>query len=297
MYNLLSFAIALIGTSAAAYQDIKTTEVSDLVSIFLAGSGILIHFLEAFSTNNWSVLYSSVSSGTILLLLGGLMYFTGMWGGADVLLIGSVGYLVPVPPEAFYPVLSEFWPFYVTLVFNLFILGGIYSLVYSFYLSYRRQEIFQDFWQEIEDKRRSLVIKSGLFSLTVFSLSFFLLSRVPGTVFNQVLLKSIIFSLIYPFFSLLFRFLKSVEGNMHQEISVDDLEEGDVLAENIEGEDSFLPEKIRGLMEEEVNKLEESDRERVVIKRGLVFVPIFPLTIVISCSFGDIMYYLIHLLA
>ncbi len=85
----------------------------------------------------------------------------------------------------------------------------------------------------------------------------------------------------------LWRFGKTVEEiGFKKRIKVSELKEGDVL------DDSKVWD---GLTKKQVKKFQKSGKKYVVIKEGVRFAPTFPLALLITILFGDIVFWVVGL--
>lgn len=291
MIGLILFLCALGGTSYAAWRDLKTTEVSDWVSIILASVGIGLNFLRSFLTGDWSFLINSLLIGSAFLGFGFLMYLGGMWGGADALILGAVGYTLPYIPELFNPTLSPLWPYPISFLVNLFLIGAIYASIFSIYVALD-QNVFPLFLKELTGHKGKIMYIVTAY-IAIFSVATFFLSSAYGVaisyfnaLYNVIFYSGAIFSLL-----ILYVFFKTIENHsMVREISTEDLKPGDVIAEDIDIDDRNLSsKKIKGLSEEQVEKIKDR-REKIKVKEGVRFILVFPLSILVTFLIGDILY-------
>lgn len=311
MIEAFLFISALIGTSYAAWSDLKTTEVSDVVSIAMASIGIGASFFYSLFTGDWSFVLSSLMVGTSFLALGLLLYFLGAWGGADALILGATGYMLHFVPSLFGPEFSIFWPYQMSFILNLFIVGALYSSLYSVYLAFKHG-LFSKFYRGVIERKKTV------FSLSLGYLLFTLmLPFAMGNLYSvqvnmiEVLSRSLASTLAVVGLFLLYIFFSTVQKDyMEKEISVDELEVGDVIGERFdflenkskgskreEGVFASLKNfyeritspKIKGLTEEELKLIRER-KQKVTIRRGVTFIVSFPLAILITFILGDVLY-------
>lgn len=310
---------ALLGVSYAAYLDLKTSEVPDWVSLAVAGGALLYYGYRSLATASFDPLIASLVSGTALFALGWGMYILGMWGGADALVLGAVGYAFPdlsALGAAYLPP----WPAPVSIVLTVFVVGAAYSVVYALYTAARSDGFLEKMSEELEERRRgysrlvilyTAVAAAGtLAAYTVFRPPIALVLRNLAA---SILLLGLLLGLLV--------FLRTVESRvMEKEIPVSELEAGDVLAEEVELEtarkdkaeyatDRFLegarsllpfkvpelragPGRIAGLTPEQVEEIDRK-REKVKVRTGVEFVPSFPAAILVLLLFGDPIYFIL----
>ncbi|MFB6076863.1 MAG: prepilin peptidase [Candidatus Nanohaloarchaea archaeon] len=289
MIGYIVFAVAFIGSSIAAYLDLKTTEVPDSVSVAVASLALVLHFVVSYTSGEWRFLISSILVGIAFFGLGWLLYLLGTWGGADAFVLGSIGFALPYLPEEFAPLFIAPWPFFMTLLFNTMIVGLVYSLLYAVYHGFRSDGVMAAFQEEMREywRRAAMIVMvyiSVIAALTVVYRGGLVLTQrtlllIGG---HGVLLLGLL---------MLYRYLQAVEERaMRAEVDVDELGEGDVLAEDVDLEDGKIDaSRIVGLTEEEVEEIQEA-RETVTVKYGVRFVPSFPAALLISVTIGDLLY-------
>lgn len=290
MIGYILAAVALIGGTLASWYDLRTTEVPDLISVVMALTGIGLHLAHSLIAGDFSFILSSLITGSSFLALGYAFYWVGLWGGADSLLFGAIGYLLPHLPTEFSPALSPLWPYQLTLVLNIFLIGSLYSIVYSLALTLRDKNVWDPVKVRFKEHKRSLILSTVLVggSITAISLHLILSSSLK---FMAVIQRSFLFFGLYIALICLYHFLKGLEENlMKRKIPVQRLEVGDVLAEDLKLESNDLSSrKIRGLNEEEVKAIKR-EKETVKIKSGVCFIPTFPLAVLVTLAAGDLIY-------
>src|SRR5437867_9291280 len=142
MFELIFFAVAAIGSSLAAAWDLKTTEIPDKIPYAMIAIGVVLFSIESLLTGDFFLIAKSAFVGLSFLGLGFLMYFLGQWGGGDAKILSAIGFLVPELPKGFN--VDLILPFPLSFLFNLFFLGAIYMLAYSFVLSLLNRTIFRE---------------------------------------------------------------------------------------------------------------------------------------------------------
>ncbi|MEW5955333.1 MAG: A24 family peptidase [Candidatus Micrarchaeota archaeon] len=105
-FELLRLAIALGGTSVAAYEDAKTSFIDDRITIGMLAAGIVLDLL----TFDGDFIFFSVGLSAVIFGVGYLAYKTGQLGGGDVLLFAGLQALLPVFPLGIMPFLQQVYP-------------------------------------------------------------------------------------------------------------------------------------------------------------------------------------------
>ncbi|MBI4406330.1 prepilin peptidase, partial [Candidatus Micrarchaeota archaeon] len=143
-FELFRIAVALLGTSAAAYQDYKTSYIDDKIVYAMIGMGIALNL----ATLNLSVIAFSLGGALLIALAGFLLYKQGQFGGGDILLLAAVQLLLPLAPleiaqninasslvnNELYLIAAQAFPFFITI----FITSSLLALLGSS-ASYARQ--------------------------------------------------------------------------------------------------------------------------------------------------------------
>ncbi|MEM5778714.1 MAG: prepilin peptidase [Candidatus Aenigmatarchaeota archaeon] len=268
MFELLLIAITLIGSFAAGIYDLKTSNIPDTLCILMIIFGLAIHSFNSFLTGDFSILTSSLLFGGLFLAFGLLMYYTGQWGGGDGELLVTIGVLLPK-----LSIVKTYFPFAISFFINSFFIGAFYSIIYALILSYKIPFIPKKFFNSIN---KPLVIFS-LISLSILSLiSFFYLK-----------ILSIFFFLIFVLIIFL-NFSKTIENGFYKKIPVSKLKVDDMLGEDIP-KLKIYKRFIRGLTKEEVKKIKKI-KKYVIIREGIRYGLVFPLTLIFTLLFGDIFF-------
>ncbi|MDY6788926.1 MAG: A24 family peptidase [Candidatus Nanohaloarchaea archaeon] len=293
MIGYIILAVVLGGTSTAAYLDLKTTEVPDMISIVVAVAGVLLHAVASYTSGNWSYITRSLLVGAAFFGFGWGLYLLGSWGGADAFVLGSIGFALPYLPTEFQPIFNAFWPFPLTLLFNIFLVGAVYSLLYAAFEGLTSEEVMTDFFKDMKCYWKRLVTITLFFALVVYTLTVYTLSSRPMAYMNS-LYPVLGFALALAGVLILYRYLKAVENSaMRKTLESSELEPGEVLAEDVETEEGVIrANRIKGLTEEEVEAIQESCSE-ITVRYGVRFVPAFPVAVLVSVTFGDLVYWLL----
>ncbi|MEM5870075.1 MAG: prepilin peptidase [Candidatus Aenigmatarchaeota archaeon] len=287
MLELLAFLIAFLGSFLAAAFDLKITptEIPDEIPHTMIALALLLACVKSLLDFNFTPLIESLLYGLFLLAFGFFMYRLGQWGGGDAKVLAAVGFFSP-----FISSLTKnlYFPFAVSYLLNVFIVGAAYMVLYAFVLAILNRKIFSEFFENIKSNYKflliSLVVLIFLFSLTnIFLFNFFGLSPDFYSIFsNSVLISFLCCSLF-----LLWIFTKAVEEvAFKKRIPVSKLKVGDVLLESKLWE---------GITEKELKKIRKSRKKFVWIKEGVRFAPTFPLALIFTLVFGDGIFFLFSL--
>lgn len=276
--EFISLFVAFVGSSIAALFDLKTTEIPDEIPDVMIAVGLIFAGVQAYQQwDAWPFLNSAIA-GLGLLGFGFIMYHFGQWGGGDAKLLAGIGFLIPKLPGGFIP--ESFLPFPLVFLFNLFLVGAVYMLVYAFVFALMNKKIIFEFKKGMKSISKHLILFSiALFVIFVFFN--FYLSRAFYTPITPVeLLENSFLPLIGTIaLFVVWKFAKVVEEvGFKKKIPVSKLRVGDVLLESKVWE---------GITEKELNKIKKSGKRHVVIKEGVRFGPSFPLALLFTLFFGN----------
>lgn len=278
MIELIALVAALIGSTAGAAYDLRTTEIPDGVFYVMIAIGITLAVTR--SCLAWSV-WPAVTSALVCLgffVFGFLMYKAGQWGGADVFLLASIGLLVPELPAGFSP--RAIFPFPLSFIFNLFLIGAPYMLIYALVIALSNKNVLRVFFNDMKASCRLITLSSIVLFIIFVGLSLYLSSLLD---IRMSYLEAVQRSLLPVFmtigFFIVWKFAKAVEDiGFKKRIPVSKLKVGDILNEWRE---------LRGVTKQELKKIKRSRKRYVVIKEGVRFAPSFVLALVFTLYYGD----------
>ena len=105
-----------------------------------------------------------------MVFFGFFLFVFGQWGEGDARLLAGISFLLP-----FHPFFQTYFPFPLIFVFNLFLVGTVYMLIYAFVFSLlRSKKIFSIFKNEIKKRKKILTSFFVLIFIFLSSISYFL---------------------------------------------------------------------------------------------------------------------------
>ena len=292
MIEVLLFAVALAGTAAGGWIDLKTTEIPDIVPASMAAAGLILHIAEAYLAGSMFPLYAAFAAAIGYLTFGYVLYYTGQWGEADVLLLGAIGFLLPVAPFFFNATAAgTIWYAYpLIFLLNTFIVGGIYSIIYAFIVAFREKRVMNILYSDIRANAKSfskitLVFLAGAAVISAYISTYIV--PLPAHFFMEralMLLTAII--LLF----LVYRFAIVVDKTaFRKKVSSSKLQEGDVLAESVSAKGLKMNGKLFiGLTEDQIKKIQKA-KKTVWIKEGIRYGPTFFLALIATWLYGNIL--------
>jgi len=288
MFEVIGFLIALFGSSLAAVFDVKITptEIPDEIPHAMIALALFLTLFKSILEHSLNPLIESLLFGISLLAFGFLMYRFGQWGGGDAKVLAAIGFFSPfISPLA----KNLFFPFALSYLVNVFIVGAAYMLLYAFVLAILNRKIFPSFFKNVKSNLRIMFVSfSVLFSLFLIgNISLFRIFSLPID-FYSIFSNSILLLIFSLALFLLWIFTKTVEDvAFKKRIPVSKLKVGDVLLESKVWE---------GITEKELKKIKASRKKFVWIKEGVRFAPTFPLALIFTLFFGDSVMFVVKFL-
>lgn len=284
MIGFFLLALALLGGILASYFDLKTREIPDSLTILLIVSGLGIRLLYSVYAGGWGLFIDGLFSVVFLGAFGYIMYLTKQWGGGDLLLIAGMGATIgSLPLDVRQLVFARLapWPFAITLLINVLVVGSIYGVLHILWLAASNQKVRSGFLSEA----KKTVWQPALLAVTAAGTS----SSFPALSVSLAIMV-----LFWP----LYRLAKCAESAVFvKDVKFGALREEDWLTEDIKVGNSVIARASSpGLSGDEVmriktfvagGKLTGTTR----IKEGIAFAPAFPLAIAVSVLFGDIVFF------
>lgn len=276
MFVIFSHIAAFCALFVGAVFDLETTEVPDSVNAVGVVTGILLHLVASVPQMDTGTLLSlalftepvswlqalgdplawSLGIGVLFSLYGWGLYLLGMWGGADAFAMSVLGFAAPYAvsgPSLLYP---------ISLFVAVLVSGFAYTLLFGAWKSYRNPEVVRETFREMKENERRISLEV----VAASSVSAFIAVLRPdlGMIYFVFLLAMIF----------LYRYFRRIQGElMVEEVEVEDLEGGEVLAEEEE-----LGGKIEGITQEDIDSIE---KDSVVVREGIRFVPVFPVALLL----------------
>ncbi|MFH0711420.1 MAG: prepilin peptidase [Candidatus Aenigmatarchaeota archaeon] len=286
VFELLSLAIAFIGSLGAGLWDLKTTDIPDKIPHLMVAAGIAIAVAESILQSNFSIFIMTFLSGAGLFALGFLMYYFGQWGGGDAKILAAIGFLVPSIPVQFPGKLL--FPFPVSFLFNVFLIGTVYMLSYAIIFALMNKRLLHIFVKDMKGNQKVVYLGSTIIFSSFFMLNYFLSIYILDYFnFQLAAANSILLLLGTIGIYIVFKFAKVVQDHgFVKKITISKLKVGDVLFEN---------KLFEGITEKEIRKLKSSGKRFVSVKEGVRFGMAFPLALLFTIYFGDVLLFFIRI--
>ncbi|MFH1425077.1 MAG: prepilin peptidase [archaeon] len=287
MIGYLIAGVALIGSLIGSWTDIKTREVSNWVSFGLIFALLGLRVVEGFVIGSFDTFLVCLGVGGAFFVMGLVLFYSQQWGGADLKLITAFGIGFGVLPLGFLPLNIGPWPFFLTLLMNFFIITVVYSVAYAVKKALNEPKVMKDFKKSMHKHE------------PIIGLALILISIVIGMYYTW--LSWMVFIPLLWFMS---RFLKAVEKNcMYREVTVNQLVEFDIPEVAIKvGKKVIAGTKDpNGMTLEqiaEIKKLVKAGKlpRKFNVKWGVPLIPVFPITLVVTLWYGDVLLAFLKLL-
>lgn len=268
--------LALVWVITATVSDLKKREVPDWLNFSLIAIAIIARLLFSFSENNFSYLLNGMMYLGIFFILANLLYYAKVFAGGDVKLLIGLGVVLAEPPRLLsINGTNSILPLPFTFLANLFLIGSVYGLLFTFYYALKNRKSFLK-----EFGKRKGDVKPAIFLL--IALLFIFLAVITKN-YNLT-----IFSLLIIFFPYLYMVVKVIEDTgMTAMVSPKKLTEGDWLAKEVNVQGKIIKPTWEGLSKKEITLLQKAGKN-VFVKYGLPFVPAFLLTLIATFLLGNL---------
>ena len=277
VYQIVALATAFVGSSIAAIWDLKTTEIPDQIPYIMMAVALVAYGVQAYAESNYWIILNSLIAGLSFLGFGFLMYYFGQWGGGDAKLLSAIGFLLPTAPSGFSNLL---FPFSLSFLFNLFLVGAAYMLVYASILAMMNTKIIERFISDVKSSSNIFVLGSMPLFLIFVILNLLISNFLSIRINAEFLINNSVLPLIATIFIfVIWKFAKAVEEvGFKKKIPIQKLRVGDV------------PEYFKlweGITNKELKKIKSSGKKIIWIKEGIRFGGAFPLALLFTLYFGD----------
>ncbi|MFB6174573.1 MAG: hypothetical protein ABEJ87_01185 [Candidatus Nanohalobium sp.] len=262
--HLLAFSVLLINSLFDVFSE--KGDVPDLPAWIGIGGGLLLHAAYSFQVSSWTPMIWMAVTGLVFAAYGWFAYFQGMWGGADAMGLTVVGFAAP------YAMSGPGIMFPLNFLVNMMIIGLLYTIAFAASKAYSSEGFMGRVRGRISGDRLKIVLEIIGASALAGYVSY--MGMNPYTYFASLLL--VIF--LYPFLKVL------EDTEMTKTVAVEDLEGGEVVADQ--------GDVIEGITEEEIDDL---DTDEVEVKEGIRFMPVFPVALLLTDMIGAGVPLLLHL--
>lgn len=252
------FALAFVWLCFAVVQDIRTREISNWLNFSLLAFALFYRAVVALENNNADFFWQGIAGTGFFIALAYLLYYGRAFAGGDAKLLMALGPIVPLERA------SDFIYLGFGFVAVLFLLGSVYSLIYTLALVPRRWIPFKN----------AFVLYLEKYS------TFFFICLSLGILFGSLLsfvdlIIGLFFCLALMSLPLLYIYGKSIEKVFFiKMVPATQLTEGDWLVRAVHVGRTTIQPSTQGLTIKQIALLRKFGK-RVIIKEGIPFSPAF----------------------
>lgn len=295
MYILFIVLLTTLGLLLSSWEDLKTGEIPDKISLGLTAGLILFSIIHSVVDYNPNILFQSLLWGLIFFAVSYILFVLGQWGGGDVKLMGaigvSMGYLNAVGFQYInMDVLGYVIHPLVTYFINMAFISTPYVILYTLTLGFMHPYAFKLYLKKLGEKK---------------NISIFAGSIIPIMLLIQ--LENHILTLIYsllPLFFLISVYMKTVEDTLlKKEIPVVQLADWDILAQDLKVNGKIIATKrnIEGVTPDQVAAIKKLAKDgaindKIEIRWGVKFVPVLFISYPITLYMGNLLHMVFMLL-
>lgn len=292
MLELIKIISALCFLAIGSILDIKKREVEDWLNYGFIFFSFFINAVLAIIANDYWIIIYSVAGFFLAYLISVLLFYTNQWGGGDAKVLMGIGALVGIKFNFSAIIKLDFVHifsgniFIVQFLINLFIVGGIVAIVWSFYVSLKNKKNKDKLSVSIMDMyHKTKLYRFFLWGLSAVFLVFGFVTSTTGLKIMSITSAFIIFLMYY-----LYVFIKSFEAElMIKEIDPKKVTEGDWIVEDVYVKKEYVcGPKDYGISKKQIARLvklyDEGKIKSVKIKEGMPFVPSFFLAFILTIA-------------
>jgi Flp pilus assembly protein protease CpaA len=250
--------LAFVWMIFAVLQDSKTREISNWLNFSLIAFVLTYLIFYSIYSREISFFLFGLGGISLFVFIGYISYYGKLFAGGDAKLLMGLGGILP------YQNLMDYLYIGLGFVFLLFLVGAIYTLIYSGVLAVINRERF------VREFKKT-IFKSKIYfysSVLIFLILIFILFNFGGglLIFSLLILSSI---------PLLYVYSKAIETScMIKLTSPNKLTEGDWLERDVKIGNKIIKKSVHGLSKKYIEFLKKNNR-KVWIKNGIPFSPAF----------------------
>jgi len=273
-------AIVFLGLLIGSITDFKSREVPDFINYSLITLGFTINIILTLVYSNPSYIINSIAGFVAFLIISLIMFYSGQWGGGDSKMLMGLGALIGLDITFKNIFLLDFF-------FNILVIGGVYGILWSFYLAIKNRKNF------VKDYKKAFKNKYFLLANKI-SIIIFFVSLLLFYIIQDFFIKFLIigFSILILLVTNLMIFIKAIEkSSMLKLVMPEQLTEGDWIAKDIKYKGKRITgPKDLGIEKKQINFLKKFYKKKVLIKEGIPFVPSFFIAFILSLVYGNLLF-------
>jgi len=248
------FGLGIIWILFASLQDLKYKEVANWLTFSLIGIGLFYRLIYSYLFGEWNFVLYGVYGFLAFFVLAHLFYYGRVFAGGDAKLLIGMGALLP------YSSLNGLLFWCLFFIFILFLMGGIWSLVWSLVLVKNSKNFWKVFMSVFRTSKFLMYLSLFLFVVLIFLVNILVL------LWSALILVGI---------PLLYLYLQAVDHEcMKVKVYPSKLSEGDWLVNDIKIGKKVIHASVHGLSIDDIKLLKKRGK-KVLIKNGVPFIPSF----------------------
>lgn len=287
---MLTDTFLLIATTTALFIataiDIKKREVPDLISYGLLILGIAATVLNSISGFSIKPLVSLTVYLAVFGLVSLSMYYLHQWGGGDAkLLIGLAAVFSNIS------IIQTEIPLAATILLNLLVCGALYGLIMGIWLATKNKKEFKQSY--LHNQHLHLIKRAKIIAFSTAIPIAFLANIFLSNINLRILINIfVVFGLLYPY---MLQSAKAIErSGLIKEMLVSEITPGEWVIEDLFYRSKPVYKvKPLGVDEKDIAAIKHAGIKKVLVKRGLPFVPAFLLSILITLTGKTIIFILL----
>lgn len=261
------FVVALMWMIFASVQDLKIREVANWLNFSLVGVALAYRAFYSIEYSDYGFFLWGLLGVCVFFLISQAFYYGRIFGGGDAKLLVGVGAVLP------FNSVGEFILQACLFLFILFLVGAIYSLVYSFILVAKNKKKFIGSFLRIGKE----------FNWKLYGLLFLFVFGIVS--YGYKISYGILFVVVLFLLSILYIYLQAVDKScMLIYVKAGNLREGDWIGEKIKIHGKEIGNSVHGLNLKEIKLLIKRGK-KVLIKQGVPFIPAFLISYIIMLFF------------
>jgi len=292
MIRLILAGIALAACGYAIYTDFRYRYINDWLTWGLVGVGLVGHVLISLSEWSFTPVLYSLCAVAIFFGIANILFYAGAFGGGDVKLLIGLAATVSLYPAMLLsyvsPRLADY-PFLVTVLVNILVIGAVYSVIYLCFKAAKHYEKFKrQFSKHFAGVKKLVYLCVGLLVVPIACAFFGWQLFIAASLFIGLCWLTVI----------LIPFSKAVEKVMVYGAKPSELEAGDRPVSEIKVGSKLVykPRRI-GLTEDDVKRLQALEKlgklGKINVKDGVPYAPAILLGLAFSLVLGDLFWIVI----
>ena len=254
------FALALIWTFFATLQDFKSREVANWLNFSLIAFALAYRAFFSIFLSNYEFFLLGLSGFAIFFVLAHALYYTKAFAGGDAKLLMGFGIILPFSSFGSLIQIS------LLFIFLLFLIGALYSTLYSVFLVSKNKEKFKkEFNKKLKKRKYPLLL----------SIFLFVLATIYGFANPLAFFPALVFLI-----PIIYIYTKTLDKCMIKLYSPSKLTEGDWLEKDVKLGNKIIKKSVHGLSKEEIELIKKHNK-KVPIKEGIPFTPAFLITLTV----------------